>query len=52
MAYEQQLVPSRLNPDLSPEQEREVAFFRRWGYLVARAITLEQVALLGAVGPW
>ena len=47
MAYEQQLVPSRLNPDLSPEQEREVEFFRRWGYLIVeQAITPEQVALL------
>ena len=47
MAYEQQLVPTRLNPDLSPEQEREVEFFKRWGYLmVEQAIAPEQVALL------
>ncbi|MCC7263391.1 MAG: phytanoyl-CoA dioxygenase family protein [Candidatus Latescibacteria bacterium] len=47
MAYEQQLVPSRLNPDLNPEQQREVEFFRHWGYLVVeQAITPAQVALL------
>jgi len=49
MSYEQEIVPARLNPDLTPEQEREVEFFKRWGYLVVeQAITPPQVEVLRA----
>lgn len=47
MAYEQELVPPHLNSALSAAQEREVEFFRHWGYLVVeQAITPPEVALL------
>jgi len=49
MAYADPIVPTRLNPDLTPEQEREVAFFMKWGYLIIEdAITLEQIETLRA----
>jgi ectoine hydroxylase-related dioxygenase (phytanoyl-CoA dioxygenase family) len=47
MRYEPSIIPSRLNPELSPELEREVAFFKKWGYLVVEdALRPEQVAIL------
>jgi ectoine hydroxylase-related dioxygenase (phytanoyl-CoA dioxygenase family) len=41
------IIPSQLNPLLSPEQEQEVRFFQKWGYLVVEeALTAEQVDTL------
>ena len=38
------IVPLRMNPDLSPELAREVAFFLKWGYLVVEnALTQAQL---------
>lgn len=46
-SYDQSIVPTSMNPDLSPELEREVAFFRKWGYLVVEdAITMQQIESL------
>lgn len=43
----QDIVPQRLNPDLSPQLERDVAFFKKWGYLVVEdAIAPDQVEAL------
>ena len=43
------IVPTRLNPDLSSELEREVRFFLKWGYLVVEdALAPDQVATLRA----
>jgi hypothetical protein len=47
MRYDASIVPTQLNPELTPELEREVKFFLKWGYLVVEnALTPEQVALL------
>lgn len=41
--------PQHLNPRLSAELERDVAFFRKWGYLIVdNAITAAQVDVLRA----
>lgn len=49
MAYGFSIVPARMNPDLDPALEREIAFFLRWGYLVVEdALSSEQVELLRA----
>ena len=49
MASEAYLFPVRLNPELSPETAREVAFFMKWGYLVVdNALTSEQIETLRA----
>ena len=41
------IVPPRMNPDLSPELTREVAFFLKWGYLVVEdALTEAQLEAL------
>ncbi len=52
MSRYDQIIPHRLNPDLSPELEQEVRFFQKWGYLIVDdAITDEQVeALRAALG--
>ena len=40
-------IPPRLNPEPTPEFERDVAFFLKWGYLIVEdAITPEQVESL------
>jgi ectoine hydroxylase-related dioxygenase (phytanoyl-CoA dioxygenase family) len=47
MRYDAAIVPAQLNPELTPELEREVKFFLKWGYLVVEeAITPAQVATL------
>ena len=44
MRYDASIIPSRLNPPLTPELEREVNFFLKWGYLVVEdALTATQV---------
>lgn len=45
MDYKQEpLIPTRLNPQLTPELEKEVAFFMKNGYLVIEdALTLQQL---------
>ena len=49
MGYDPEIVGSRMNPDLTPEMEREVAFFKKWGYLVVEAaITSDQIEDLRA----
>lgn len=49
MSYDEAIVPTRMNPDLTPELEREVNFFMKWGYLVVEnALTPEQVASVRA----
>ena len=41
------IVPTILNPSLSPELQAEVNFFQKWGYLVIEsAITKQQVDIL------
>jgi hypothetical protein len=48
MSYELSIVPTQLNPELTPELERDVAFFMKWGYLVVDdALSPEQIDLLG-----
>jgi hypothetical protein len=43
------IVPTRMNPELTPELEREVAFFLKWGYLVIEnALTPTQLESLRA----
>jgi ectoine hydroxylase-related dioxygenase (phytanoyl-CoA dioxygenase family) len=47
MSYNEAIVPLRMNPDLSPQLEREVRFFMKWGYLVVEdAISQQQVKKL------
>ena len=47
MRYDSSIMPQYLNPTLTPELEREVSFFMKWGYLlIEEAITQSQVALL------
>ncbi|CAN5419152.1 hypothetical protein BH10CHL1_BH10CHL1_21860 [soil metagenome] len=47
MPYDVAIMPAQLNPELTPDLEREVKFFMKWGYLVVEnAITPEQVELL------
>ena len=47
MRYDSSIMPQYLNPMLTPELEREVNFFMKWGYLlIEEAITQSQVALL------
>ena len=49
MEYSEPIVPTQLNPDVSFEMEREVAFFLKWGYLIVDdALHLEQVETLRA----
>ena len=46
-SYQRSIVPTSMNPDLSPELEREVVFFMKWGYLIVDdAITMQQVESL------
>ncbi|MBI1930024.1 phytanoyl-CoA dioxygenase family protein [Candidatus Poribacteria bacterium] len=38
------IIPAQMNPDLTPDLEREVAFFLKWGYLVVEnALTPAQL---------
>ena len=47
MGYDAEIVGPRMNPDLTPEREREAAFFRKWGYLVVEsALTADQIEQL------
>ena len=47
MGYDAEIVGPRMNPDLTPELEREAAFFRKWGYLVVEdALTSGQIEQL------
>ena len=47
MRYDSSIMPQHLNPTLTPELEREVNFFMKWGYLlIEEAITQSQVELL------
>ena len=49
MPYDASAVPAALNPPLTPELEREVRFFLKWGYLVVDdALTADQVETLRA----
>jgi ectoine hydroxylase-related dioxygenase (phytanoyl-CoA dioxygenase family) len=46
---EPSIFPQHMNPELTPELEREVAFFLKWGYLIVEeAVTMEQVDTLRA----
>ena len=47
MGYDSEIVGSRMNPDLNPELEREIAFFQKWGYIIVEnALTNEQIEQL------
>ncbi len=47
MSRYDQIIPHRLNPDLTPELEQEVRFFQKWGYLIVDdALTDDQVEAL------
>lgn len=47
MSNDSSIMPQQLNPTLTPELEREVNFFMKWGYLlIEEAITQSQVELL------
>ena len=49
MDFDPAIIPTQLNPDLTPELAQEVSFFLKWGYLVvADALTAEQVEALRA----
>ena len=49
MDFDPSIIPTQLNPDLSPALAQEVSFFRKWGYLVVEdALTAAQVETLRA----
>ena len=49
MDFDPSIIPTQLNPDLSPALAQEVSFFRKWGYLVVDdALTAAQVETLRA----
>lgn len=49
MSTTHSIVPTQLNPEVSPELAREAAFFVKWGYLVVdNALTAEQIETLRA----
>ena len=49
MDFDPSIIPTQLNPDLTPRLAQEVSFFRKWGYLVVEdALTAGQVESLRA----
>ena len=47
MSDNKSIVPSQLNPELSPQMRQEVDFFSKWGYLVVEnALSEEQLESL------
>lgn len=47
MRYDPSIIPSRMNPALTPERQQEVDFFLKWGYLIIEdALASEQVETL------
>ncbi len=47
MRPDHSIIPKTMNPVLSPELERDVQFFLKWGYLVVdKAISQEQIEIL------
>ena len=49
MDFDPSIIPTQLNPDLTPGLAQEVSFFRKWGYLVVEdALTAGQVESLRA----
>ncbi len=47
MRLDSAIIPSQMNPELSPELAKEASFFLRWGYLIVQsALTDLQIEIL------